>query len=49
MTRAFILQLPSPKETPATIINLVTLAAWKVFPHLSGYGMSKAGALNVAQ
>lgn len=48
MSHAFIEQLPS-KDTTATIINLVTLAAWKVFPHLSGYGISKAGALNLAQ
>ncbi|KAH8893104.1 NAD(P)-binding protein [Thozetella sp. PMI_491] len=48
VTRYFIRQLPS-KETPATIINLVTLAAWKIFPHLSGYGISKAGALQLAE
>lgn len=46
--RAFLRQLPS-KESPATILSLVTLAAWKVFPQLSGYGISKAGALNLAQ
>lgn len=32
-----------------TIITLVTLAAWKTFAHLSGYAISKAGALQIAQ
>lgn len=40
MTRSFINQLPSP-ETPATILNLTTGAAWKGSPFLAGYGMSK--------
>lgn len=48
ISRGFIRQLPS-SETRATIVNLVTLAAWKTFAHLSGYGISKAGALQLAQ
>jgi NAD(P)-dependent dehydrogenase (short-subunit alcohol dehydrogenase family) len=48
VSRAFLRQL-QPKSARATIITLVTLAAWKTFPSLSGYGISKAGALQIAQ
>ncbi|KEY66404.1 hypothetical protein S7711_05837 [Stachybotrys chartarum IBT 7711] len=48
ISRAFLRQLPT-QEAPAVIITLVTLAAWKTFAHLSGYGISKAGALQIAQ
>ncbi|KAI0424610.1 hypothetical protein F5Y09DRAFT_134593 [Xylaria sp. FL1042] len=40
MTRSFIGQLPS-SQTPATIINLTTGAAWKGNPMMPGYSISK--------
>lgn len=48
VSRAFIRQLPS-KETPATIITVVSSAAWNTLAHLSGYSISKAGAVQLAQ
>ncbi len=48
VSRAFIRQLPS-KDVPATIVNLTTSAAWIVFPPLSGYGISKAISIHLAQ
>ncbi|KAI1813260.1 NAD(P)-binding protein [Poronia punctata] len=44
VTRTFVNQLQSA-ETPATVINLTTGAAWKGSPLLAGYGMSKLVAL----
>ncbi|KAI0127038.1 hypothetical protein BJ170DRAFT_671326 [Xylariales sp. AK1849] len=40
MTQAFIRQLPT-SETPATIINLTSGAAWAMNPESGAYGMSK--------
>ncbi|TGJ87345.1 hypothetical protein E0Z10_g1499 [Xylaria hypoxylon] len=40
VTRSFINQLPT-RETPATIINLTTGAAWKGNPMMPGYSVSK--------
>lgn len=48
ISREFLRQI-HPGTTNATIITLVTLAAWKTFPQLSGYGISKAGALQLSQ
>ena len=48
ISRAFLRQL-HPEVSNATIITLVTLAAWKTYPQLSGYGISKAGALQLSQ
>ncbi|MAD87095.1 MAG: hypothetical protein CL912_29400 [Deltaproteobacteria bacterium] len=48
ISRAFLRQI-HPGTMNATIITLVTLAAWKTFPQLSGYGISKAGALQLSQ
>ncbi|KAH7325597.1 hypothetical protein B0I35DRAFT_347275 [Stachybotrys elegans] len=48
MSRGFIRQLPS-KDTPATMVNLVTTGAWMTFPHLSGYCISKGASLQLAQ
>jgi NAD(P)-dependent dehydrogenase (short-subunit alcohol dehydrogenase family) len=47
VSRAFIRLLP--KDAPATVITLVTGAAWQVFPNISGYSISKAVGLNVNQ
>ncbi|KAI0814545.1 hypothetical protein GGR55DRAFT_632253 [Xylaria sp. FL0064] len=40
ITRSFISQLPT-SQTPATIINLTTGAAWKGNPMMPGYSISK--------
>ncbi|KAI1345444.1 hypothetical protein F5Y01DRAFT_300514 [Xylaria sp. FL0043] len=40
VTRSFIGQLPT-SQTPATIINLTTGAAWKGSPMMPGYSISK--------
>ncbi|KAI0537074.1 hypothetical protein GGR58DRAFT_527627 [Xylaria digitata] len=40
VTRSFINQLPT-RDTPATIINLTTGAAWKGNPMMPGYSASK--------
>ncbi|KAH6654688.1 hypothetical protein BKA67DRAFT_592707 [Truncatella angustata] len=48
VSRAFLRSIPS-KETRATIINLTTNAAWKAFPNLSGYAISKLGGLSLTQ
>ncbi|KAH8647803.1 hypothetical protein BX600DRAFT_405007 [Xylariales sp. PMI_506] len=47
VSRAFLRQLPS-KDHAATIVTLVTGAAWQVFPTISGYGISKQLALSVS-
>ncbi|KAK4034380.1 hypothetical protein C8A01DRAFT_39157 [Parachaetomium inaequale] len=46
LAHSFINALPSP-STPATIINLVTAAAWMVFPSMSGYSISKLATLQL--
>ncbi|KAL7905891.1 hypothetical protein GGI35DRAFT_483164 [Trichoderma velutinum] len=46
--RAFLRQLPS-KETEATILHVVTSAAWIVIPSISGYIISKAGFMGLNQ
>ncbi|KAK1749787.1 hypothetical protein QBC47DRAFT_395306 [Echria macrotheca] len=46
LAKYFVATLPSP-DTPATIINFTTGAAWIVIPHMSGYGISKLAVMQL--
>ena len=46
LASSFLKALPSP-STPATIVNLVTAAAWQVYPFMSGYCISKLGSVQL--
>ncbi|KAK4101131.1 NAD(P)-binding protein [Parathielavia hyrcaniae] len=46
LAQNFLKALPSP-STPATIVNLVTAAAWQIHPFMSGYSISKLAALQL--
>jgi NAD(P)-dependent dehydrogenase (short-subunit alcohol dehydrogenase family) len=46
LAQSFINALPSP-STPATLVNLISAAAWLVLPFMSGYGISKLAALQL--
>ena len=48
MARGFLRALPSA-DTPATIINLTTGAAWQVFAPMSSYSIAKLAALQQVQ
>jgi NAD(P)-dependent dehydrogenase (short-subunit alcohol dehydrogenase family) len=48
IARGFLRQLPGP-DAPATVVQLTTGAAWTVFPHLSGYSLSKLAAQQLMQ
>ncbi|KAK1833062.1 hypothetical protein QBC39DRAFT_381097 [Podospora conica] len=48
LAQAFIKALPTP-TSPAAFINITTGGAWGIYPYmLSGYNISKLGALQVA-
>ncbi|KAK4118200.1 NAD(P)-binding protein [Parathielavia appendiculata] len=46
LAQNFLKALPSP-STPATIVNLVSAAAWLVYPFMAGYSISKLAALQL--
>jgi NAD(P)-dependent dehydrogenase (short-subunit alcohol dehydrogenase family) len=46
LAQNFIKALPSP-STPATLVNVVSAAAWKVFPFMAGYSISKLAAMQL--
>lgn len=46
VAKYFLQQLPTP-STSANIVNVVSNAAWEVFPTLSGYSISKLALLQL--
>lgn len=46
LAQHFIKALPT-SETPATIVNLITAAAWQVYPFMSAYCISKLAAVQL--
>lgn len=46
LAQNFVKALPSP-STPATLVNLVSGAAWKVIPFMAGYSISKLAVMQL--